>query len=281
MAYVTRHIDWLSFTVRETLNFRHIFPTLEFTFSGKGPHGYRSQFTNLATGMVIHTDSSDAEMGHHFQLSGDVLNNLRQEMGCDETVLSQNISRIGGRASRIDLCINIHEGKLTPRKLQQAVKSGLAKPKANVNRFIEGKNGDIEGDTFYIGSPSSDRQFRAYNKAAELGIVNGKAWLRLELELRRVRAQGAFKACVSNGVDATISGHMADFLDWGNVEYQAALGDKSVPPVDIPRKDTNRQRWLLGQVSQALAKEICADDDFALKFLSSVQSEVANLKSQE
>ena len=279
--YVTRHVDWLSFSIKSSSDWRSVFPTFAFTFSGRGSHGYRAKYVNLATGMVIQTDSADTEMGHAFQLSGDVLSNLRRESGSDDTALSQRIVRVGGKASRIDLTINVHEGKLTPRAVQSAVKSGRAKAKAIASRFVEGKNGDIEGDTFYIGSPTSDRQFRAYNKSAELGIVDGASWLRLELELRRIRADGAFRSCALNGVDAAVAGHMADFLNWGDLEYQAALGQEAVQPVDIPRRDTNRQRWLLGQVAQALAKEICVDEDFALKFWSSVGEAVDLIKSGE
>lgn len=279
MTYVTRHIDWLSFSIFPKQHPSQIFPLLKWTFVGRGMHGFQSSYVDSATQLRAQSDAADETMGTAFVMSGDCLDRLRQDYGATDDGLAVRLSYCKAKCSRIDLTINIHEGQLTPRKIQQAVRSGSARPKANVHRFIEGKNGDVEGDTFYIGSPTSDRQFRAYNKAAELGIVNGPAWLRLELELRRVRAQGAFQACASNGVDATVSGHMDDFLDWRNLEYQAALGDKAVPPVDIARRHTNRQRWLLGQVAQALAKEICIDDDFALKFWSSVQSEVANLKS--
>lgn len=279
--YVTRHIDWLSFSIPTEVHPSTIFPLLGWVFVGRGQHGYASAFLSKTTSAVAQTDSNQVNMGTTFRFSGDALDRLRSDFGADDTALCAMLARNKAKASRIDLTLNIHEGTLTPLKVCQAVRSGSAKPKANVSRLIQGKNGDVEGDTFYIGSPTSDRQFRAYNKSAELGIVDGQAWLRLELELRRVRADGAFKSCALNGVDATVSGHMGDFLNWGNVEYQAALGQKAVPPVDIPRRNTNRQRWLLGQVAQALAKEICIDEDFALKFWSSVGEEVANLKSQE
>jgi len=275
--YVTKHVDWISFTVKNTVDWHGVFPTFTFAFSGRGSHGYRSKFTNLATGMVVQTDSADSEMGHHFQLSGDVLSNLRQEMGSDDTALSQRISHYGGRCSRIDLTINIHEGHLTPRLVRDAVRLGKATARANVSRFIEGKDGNVEGDTFYIGSPTSDRQFRAYNKSAELHMVDAPSWLRLELELRRLRANGAFQSVALNGVDSTVTGHMADFLDWRNMEYQTALQGPSLPPVDIPRRDSNRQRWLLGQVASALAKEMMLDDEFANKFWRQVGEEFARL----
>jgi hypothetical protein len=281
MAYVTKHVDWLSITIPNAKDFRQIFPLLEWKYHGKGLHGYRSALINPASGLVCETDSADSDMGHHFSFSGDVLENFRRDLHGTDNGIIRTLERNGGRASRIDLTINIHEGEMTPALMRDALRKGQCKAKANVSRFIEGKNGDIEGDTLYIGSPTSDRQFRCYNKASESGVVDLGAWVRLELELRRLRADGAFRSCALNGTDETISGHMGDFIEWRDLEYQSALAGPSFPPVDIPRKDTNRQRWLLSQVSQALAKEICVDEDFALKFWSSVTDALAKLKSQE
>lgn len=276
---ISRHIDWLSFTVPQSVDYRDLFPLLEWRFVARGMHGYRARFQNPQTNATLDTDSPDASMGHHFTFSGDALAILRQQQGAQDTQLCSRLLRFGAKSSRADLTINIHGGVLTPRKIQAAVKAGEAKPKANVSRFIEGKSGDVEGDTFYIGSPTSDRQFRAYNKAAEMGVVDGQAWLRLELELRRLRANGAFQSVAANGVDTTVAGHMGDFLNWGDMEYQAALSGQSIPPVDIPRRESNRRRWLTGQVAQALAKEMMLDDEFANVFWQHVQSEFARLQA--
>jgi hypothetical protein len=281
MTYVTRHIDWLSFSIQEADDPRMVFPLLDWHYVGAGHHGYRTRFVCRKTQAEIETDSTVYGMGSFYRFSGDALEALRQEFGGTDDGLVNRVVRSHGKASRIDLTINIHDGNLTPRDVQRAVKSGHAKARANVSRFIEGQNGEIQGDTFYIGSPSSDRQFRAYNKGSELGIVDGEAWLRLELELRRFRSDGALKSCACNGTDATVAGHMGDFLGWGNMEYQAALGQRSVSPVDIPRKDSNRRRWLLGQVAQAMAKEACVDPDFVTQFVTTVNQLVDNIKSTE
>jgi hypothetical protein len=222
----------------------------------------------------METDSDNPEMGSNFQFSGDALEALRREYGATDNGLVAQFVRSRAKVSRIDLTINIHEGSLTPKSVRDAIRSGKAKAKACVSRFIEGKDGDVEGDTFYIGAPSSDRQFRAYNKAAEMGVVNGAAWLRLELELRRLRANGAFQSAAANGVNATVTGHMGDFLDWRNMEYQACLQGPSLPPVDIPRRDSSRQRWLLGQVASALAKEMIVNDEFANRFWQATLEEL-------
>lgn len=281
MAYVTKHLDWLSCNVSQSDDPRMVFPLLDWHFMGAGHHGYRARYECGKTGAVLEMDSADTSMGNHFTFSGEALNSLRRDYGGTDTGLVNHLVRRGAKASRIDLTINIHEGNITPASMRDALRKGTCQAKSKVSRFIEGKNGDIEGDTLYIGSPTSDRQFRCYNKAAETGIMDRGAWVRLELELRRLRANGALQACGVNGVGPTISGHMEDFLDWRDIEFQRALGSEGVEPLELPRKATNRQRWLLGQVAQALAKEICVDEDFALKFWSSVGAEVARIKTSE
>jgi hypothetical protein len=139
----------------------------------------------------------------------------------------------------------------------------------------------VSGDTFYLGSPKSDRQFRGYNKAAELGIINGSAWLRLELELRSIRAASALASCADNGVPETVSGHMADFLTYRNSEFEAAIGTFGVEPETLHRKKSNRQRWLLGQVAQALAKEIAVNGSFRSQFDRAVDDNLDPLLNRE
>lgn len=272
--YVTKHIDWLSITFPTDTNLQSIFSTLDWRYIGKGKHGYKFAYRDQITGAIYQEGGNVDDMGVHLTLSGDCLNMLRSERGGQDDSLAVLVTSQSGYASRIDLTLNIHEGQLTPRKLYNAYKAGNLTAKTKRGRFIEGINGDVSGDTLYLGSPKSDRQFRGYNKAAELGVVDDGAWLRLELELRNLRAQGALASCADNGVPATVSGHMAQFLQFDNAEFRQALSGPTVEPRDIPRKQTNRQRWLLGQVAQALAKECIEDYSFRQLFDNAVQSNI-------
>lgn len=278
---VSRQLDWLSFSLKTNEHPSVLFPLCQWRHVGKGAHGYRAAYEDRTTGARCELDSADPDMGTHYQLSGDALSSYRHEFGATDDALSSYIARAGGRASRIDLTINLHNGRMTPRSVYNALRKGDLHAKADTFRFIEGKRANVEGDTLYIGAPKSDRQFRCYNKASELGIVDGGAWVRLELELRRIRANAAFQSCSSNGVSETVSGHVRDFITWKNAEFLSSLSDSDISPADIPRKATNRQRWLLGQVSQALAKELIIDYDFRHKFDASVVGALELLRSTE
>lgn len=275
--YVTKHIDWLSITFQTGTDLQRIFPLLDWHYAGSGRFGYKWLYRDKITGASYQEGSQNDDMGVHLTLSGEALNSLRSAVGGDDTALCKLLADWHGYSSRIDLTLNIHEGTLTPRKVYSAVKTGALKAPTSTYRFIEGKTGDVSGDTLYLGAPKSDRQFRAYNKAAELGIVDGTAWLRLELELRRLRASGAFQSCAVNGVVETINGHLGEFLEWDNVEFRSALQGRSVEPDEIPRRQSNRQRWLLGQVVQALAKEVHEDVSFQTLFDTALQEQIAIL----
>jgi hypothetical protein len=278
--YVTKHIDWLSGNLPINSDLYSILPAANFKRDGKGMHGFQTRFVDTGSGVVLQADNPGEPEIVLLTFSGDALQNLRRDNSLDEDLRIKRFLLEGGKASRLDLTLNIHEGELTPRKVYSAVQSRQLKARTVTYRFIEGKKGNVSGDTLYMGSPTSDRQFRAYNKSAELGIVDGASWFRLELELRRVRANGAFQSCAINGVAETVNGHLADFIHWSNPEYQSALSGSSVEPLDIPRRDTNRQRWLLGQVAQALAKELMIDYDFRHKFDTSVNGALELLQAE-
>jgi len=277
--HITKHIDWLSITFQTGADLQVIFPLLDWHYAGRGRFGYKWMYIDRTTGASYQEGSSNDDMGVHLTLSGETLNMLRSTFGGDDGKLAALLAKHHGYASRIDLTLNIHEGQLTPRKVYSAVQTGSLKARTSTYRFIEGKKGNVSGDTLYLGAPKSDRQFRAYNKAAELGIVDGQAWLRLELELRRLRAQGAFQSCAANGVVETVNGHMGEFLQWNNREYQSALSGPTVEPEEIPRRQSSRQTWLLGQVAQALAKEVWLNPEFRDIFNQSVDDSLDMLKS--
>lgn len=269
--YVSKHIDWLSITFQKGTDLQRIFGTLDWHYDGRGRFGYQHAYRDKITGAMYQEGNVAGDMGVHLTLSGDALNSLRSQVGSDDDALARICADWHGHASRLDLTLNIHEGQITPRNLYSAVKIGRAIARSTTYRYIQGSRENVQGDTLYLGAPKSDQQFRCYNKAAELGIVDKRAWIRLELELRRLRADNALRSCRDNGVSQTVGGHIGDFLLWNNPEYQLALGDRGVPPACIPRKDNSRRRWLLGQVAQALAKEIRYDVEFRALFDRSVE----------
>jgi DNA relaxase NicK len=96
-----------------------------------------------------------------------------------------------------------------------------------------------DGNTLYLGSPSSDRMFRAYNKAAEVGLEFFD-WLRLELQTRKDRSKALLSALAEQeNTNAVVSKAIADYCDWPDPRYQSALSDQNATIELLPRNAPN------------------------------------------
>lgn len=265
-----KHIDWLSITIPSGQNWRNFIPFSDLYLTGKGRHGYGKSYVDRRTGATIETASTRDDMGTHMTLSGGVLNAMRDDLGMIDDALIRRMYEWDAKCSRIDLAIDVYGASLTPKDLNAELLGHSAHLPARTWRFIDGHSAGVNGQTLDTGSPKSDRRFRFYDKAAEQRIKDGEAWVRLELQLRRLYAKSVAGSCAENGVKATITGTIGAYLSWENTEYHEILtGESSVAPV-IPRRDGNRKRWLLGQVAKALADECVIDPFFRERFNQAV-----------
>jgi len=264
---VERKIDWLAVTLPADTQPEDTLVPDGWIRSGKGLHGWRNRLEH-PTGMVCQTDSADKKMGTHLALSGDSLTNLRSLGFTDDKMIEVLISRLSGRASRIDLAITLTDCTITPKTLSDAIKSGSASAKTRTSALVSSRSGaGIQGSTLYLGSRQSERFLRFYDKNAEQNIVSQSAKMRLELELKGIMAHMCGKAMVENGTDKVIIGHFSDFLDWNDTEYQLALTGDSVSPQKTERKATNTEKWLLETCAPALARVCEVNTEFMNDFI--------------
>lgn len=263
-------IDWLSITIPGNRKWKNFIPLAEWELEGKGRHGYGQRWRDKRTGATIETASTRDEMGTHITLSGDVLRAMRADLGATDETIIERVREFDGKCSRVDVNIDIHGGKLTPKALSDDLKHGCAKIPARKWRFIAGHDGDIEGDAVDTGSPKSDVRFRFYDKTAEQCIKDGEAWVRLELQLRRAYAKACMAKLSAGSVAPVVAGYIGNYLAWANEEYLEALSMEASDVPEIERKEGNRKRWLLGQVAHALASELAIDPYFREKFDASV-----------
>lgn len=267
---INRKIDWLSLTYTGVERWQDLLPFRALKQDGHGRHGYGDKWYDKETGATIETAAFRDEMGTHFTLSGDVLEALRQEHGMDDDALIRRVVDKGCKCSRIDLAIDCFGANFVPKDLSAALDDGSAKIKARKWRFIAGHDGDIQGDTVDTGSPKSDKRLRFYDKTAEQKIKDGEAWVRLELQLRRMYARAAVKACRDGSVCGATGAAIGEYLQWSNDDYQSALVGPISAMQKMHRKETHRREWLLGQVSRALASELRVDPDFRERFDTAV-----------
>lgn len=263
---IDKKIDWLSITVTGDRNWRDFLPFRQLKPEGKGRHGYGQRWRDIETGAQIETAAFREDMGTHFTLSGDVLEALRQEHGMTDDGMAQHMKNWGVKCSRIDLAIDCFGANFNPGILNDDLENGCAKIRARTWRYIVGHRSSDTGDTIDTGSPKSDVRFRFYDKRAEQRIKDGEAWVRLELQCRRMYARAAISACQDGTVSGAVSSAIGTYLKWSHTDYQTALAGDTSDMAPISRKVPNRQKWLLGQVARALASEVTLDPGFQERF---------------
>lgn len=281
MEKITKHVDWISATFPEGTEPEHVFPKLEFKYTGKGIHGYQTRIVNGETGAQFFMDGSGESMGTHMQLSGDALSELRKLHNIDDENIVNHISGCNGKIGRIDLAINIHDGQITPKTFFDAVRKTEVKTTARKSSYIWGIDDGIEAMTAYLGHRQSDRFLRCYDKNAQRKIVDVEAWIRFELELKRVWANGVQKAMSEHSRDAVINSQFNDFMGWGNREFNRAVSGASAPIDEIGRQQTNTEKWLMKQVIPALAKVCHTNTGFLASFMAAYRKAIHDLNNPD
>lgn len=272
---VTYTIDWLSYTVGweavndlawDTLDEqREAVGNLTEVFSGWARalplHGYETAWVNEAHGNLrVMASRPGDRMGIHVQFPGQA---LKQD---DPMQQVRRAAELGASVTRIDLAIDIY-GAAPVQDLYDAFMRKETSTRAQQCNLVTG----TKGATTYVGSRSSERYLRAYDKAAQTDTPGD--WTRVEIELKDRAAKAAVKDLMNGGyniIPATIRRFLkAPTVAWyedATTREQAALA----PPQ--PKRFTDTRAWLLGTVAKTLAKETAKDADFLLEFLRIVQT---------
>lgn len=270
MTKISKHVDYLGMTYPSGTKPEETGLVLTWRRLERAFKGYQFAMTNDDTGAVWLYNVGQSNMGAHLQLSGHALSQLRLNLKIDDYALIRNLTDWQGRASRIDLAINFHGHKITPEKTYRAFKAGEMKTPARSGNYIEGIQDGIEGMTCYIGVRQSERFARVYDKNAEQKNrqKNPEAWVRMELEMKKLWARAAQNSIVQHGLNAAVNSHFSDFIVWPNREYNEALIGESAPIDEIGRKDSNTEKWLIRQVAPALARACQHNDQFLALFMA-------------
>lgn len=230
------------------------------------------------SGAVMMWSTSREDMGVHIMLSGSTLREFATRGSNSLQVLTQ-LKRFGARVSRIDLAIDVFGSEMTCGNLCKPNRQPY-KGKGRTPKFTQ--VGDIEdGWTIYIGSRSSDKFLRIYDKSKESGFEDS-SWVRIEVECKGMVAHWlgdtlpSYTAQEAYELSATLVKTMVDFnvRDWSD-----ALDCKSVE-ISIPKKtDKDTLGWLIKSCAPALAKEIAKrpQDDVIGQFWDALRGELYGL----
>lgn len=164
--------------------------------------------------------------GVMLQLSGQACREL-EALGTDLWELIRQALLHQAHVTRLDLATDDLAGHLPVDEMLAAFRSRHFRSRAQDYGIIQSHSRGRDGWTLYLGSRSSDRYLRIYNKAAEQGYTG--QWVRVELELKGDAAQ----ACAAHWV-------CAEFENPGRL-LRTLLADMLT--VTTPTQDSNRSRW--------------------------------------
>lgn len=150
------------------------------------------------------------------------------------------------KVNRLDLQKTVEVEK--PDEVIEAVaKDGVTFKRTLVRRL------DQPGATLYVGSETSERRLRLYNKSAQMGDPEGR-FLRIEMVFRNQSAEGVWT------VWRTIGTEERDAIAQKEVIKRApslwALGILNLPSVDVvlPKQQASAREWIENVVKPALTR---------------------------
>lgn len=269
----TATIDWLSYTIhwnqeplqrfRKVFNHERIATALTNVTGAWVPERPRQNYPFVvssasAPGLSCLASQPDSPMGIHVSWSGSALQTVNPR-----AVLRQALA-MGANVTRIDIAID------TPRWLDLSgmhneLTDGLAETRARDWNLITGR----KGQTLYVGSRTSEKFLRIYDKAAEQGT--DYTWYRIELECKGDFARGVALHVDANGYDY-YGDIIRGFCNWPINHQWLDLTASPTLLEGIPRPDKTRDTfaWLMKSVVPSVAKLLIEDHEKFVSFLRSV-----------
>jgi len=246
---LSQTIDWLQVTSPAPA-----FP-VEWRDDGKislrGQWGY-TRSLNYSDGRIILFSPERPEMRTHTVYSGSTLHRLYELYGTTPFEILASLAP-SANVTRIDIAVDCQRGYLDFDAVVQALQSDQAITKAErVDRF---QGIDSRADTIYLGSPTSARRLRIYDKASEQKMTDFE-WTRIELQSRKPFADETRSALVSSDFsEQTIPGIICGFLDLPTVpDWQTIFHGAPVLLTAPPKSRDGTIYWLLKSAAPCLAR---------------------------
>jgi len=278
---VTATIDWLAFTLHwnqhALINFRNGYDLAALASIVTGhytswiPQKPRNGYSLVVSaadrpGLCVMASEPNSPMGVHISWGGSALREveprsiLRQALAADATI------------RRIDIAIDIPSAA-PDEDLYNALALGSAITQARSHQLVTSNT----GWTIYVGSRTSEKFLRIYDKQAEAGLDHPLT--RVELECKNDYAEGIAKHIDQEGYHQ-FPGIITAFCDFRNVTWwtQNLTSPTLSPGIPKKEKTSDTKRWLMESVAPALAKVLVNDHDFYVSFLLKVMT-IAGLES--
>lgn len=265
-------IDWLSFSkpnaIEEPVFMSEMSNVWKLTNANQG-YDYAIKYQD---GRIVMNGQRN---GTFIQYSGSVLNEMIS-LGINPLSIIEHHLIYGYRLARIDIAVDVWDSGLNINSLKTAFENKEVSTKAKSCYEIKNVNG---GHTLYIGSRTSEKFLRVYDKGKELG--DNTNWKRIELEMKGAVAQQiGSQVLLAKSLDDFIIGNIRSFIDftqnkvWNNIMVAEKINSKV-----IKQKESDTRKWLLDVCALSLVKEyIDGDDQIIYDFMEVVSSLIKGKK---
>ena len=260
---VQKTIDWITASTSQLREPGEVLPHAAW---GKMEHGilhYQCQKICSDSGARFLWSPDVTGRGACIVLSGGALLALRRFSQLPPDKLLPHLSHLGFLATRIDFALDLYDPGITIGDIYEQIMDGrITVPTRTVTR-IQAHSGSATGETLYIGSRTSERYLRIYDKGVEQNSAPSGQWLRIELEVKGKRAKLAFVDLLRYGESACVANQLSSFITTAPKWFiDAICSEQTFPASILSRPVPARRKWLLGQVASAIANEIREDPDF-------------------
>lgn len=248
------HLDYLAVTFPVDFNPENLYGYVgKWDVIGEGPHGYKTMLkSELGAVCLMHGPENQ---GVHVVLKGEPLSLMRDD-NVDDAELMWFVRQHSGKASRVDVCVNLVGGDTTVNRLWRLWKRKKVKTRARLAKRYECLPDEGTDDGFYVGSKESDKFMRIYNKGRQIG--HSEAWVRLELECLKMNARALIHDLARPNVPTrtTINRAILNHAEFEDSEYLEALSDNNTTLLNLPRGLPAFWAWIERQVAPAIADRI-------------------------
>jgi len=218
---------------------------------------YRWAVVDTATGLTAHIPDKPEIQAVMLQASGKVCRALPDVNGLIGSLLQD-----GWNFSRLDMALDVFESGWSIGHAYSAYQLYNQGNKQRKVTFIESRN----GDTLYLGSRTSAKFYRVYNKGAEQRVDHD--WIRIEAEYKQEAAIVA-----ANALRETPLAWFGDvYRVFGQPEQGTMahiwmeMGQPSESfPTTVPPTRDGRERWISGTVIPTLERMVREDVDLFLE----------------
>jgi Replication initiation factor len=263
---ITATIDWLTCTFEGTRTEQMLYTFLDSLWGKLEAHpakpstGYA--WAIQATNGLLLQSGNREDMHTNMMASGAALSSLSEVIPGFPDSLSQCLLKCRN-ASRIDLAIDVRNLPF----LRAAIDMVRAEHYTCAAKTFIVVDGSDKGLTLYLGSRSSERMLRVYDKAVQMGD-DGAQWERIELEIKGDAATRAARAIALYGVSSVAKAWICEFAHFDHPAWNEIENSGKLSYEPSQRKQHDGRTWLLTSIAAIIAKRIMAGDDTLLGDIS-------------